>query len=395
MTRNGEPLTHSRRARKSVLINVGLLGLSLLVSVLLAEVTVRVIAPQQLILKRPDIWQAADTIGWTHQPNVATTINTGERTVRLFTDAEGYRVAAGGRREGEFNILLLGDSFMEALQVEYEKSLAGLLEATLTTRLATPVSVRNTAVGGWRPDQYLLRARRALERERFDIVLVALYLGNDIIRDRREVVEPRTPKEVHRFRLPRSFRGREIIDAVFYPINDFLEVRSHLFIFMKQGTRGILMRLGLSAAYFPREFLISEADSKRWVVTAEVCQDIERLALRHDVPTLFLLIPTHFQVNDEILEEHLEVFGIHPDSVDLSQPNRLMHEALEDRNLAFIDLLPPLREAARRGAQLYGRIDEHLTAQGHRVIVESLAPLVQALLKGDDLSIGASALTVP
>ncbi|MGH7590018.1 MAG: hypothetical protein ACREL2_01155, partial [Gemmatimonadales bacterium] len=84
----------------SLLVNLGLCVLSLSAALGIGEVTVRWLAPQQLILKRPDIWVAADTLGWTQRPDLSTTINTGERTVHLFTDADGFRVGRAGRVEG-------------------------------------------------------------------------------------------------------------------------------------------------------------------------------------------------------------------------------------------------------------------------------------------------------
>ena len=131
-----------------MLVNITIAGLSLGLAYGMAEVLVRVLAPQQLVVKRPDIWQAVDTLGWAHRADVRTTINTGERTVRVFTDRDGFRVGAGGRVEGKKRILLLGDSFMEAFQVEYEQSFAGLLEARLGATLGETVAVRNAGVGG-------------------------------------------------------------------------------------------------------------------------------------------------------------------------------------------------------------------------------------------------------
>src|SRR5438093_849000 len=122
--------TGRRGARlREALVNVGMVSVSLSLAFGLGELAVRFVAPQQLIVKRPDIWQPADTLGWTRRPNVNTTINTGERTVRVITDHDGFRVGGAGRVESKRRILLLGDSFMEALQVEYEQSLARLLEA--------------------------------------------------------------------------------------------------------------------------------------------------------------------------------------------------------------------------------------------------------------------------
>ena len=111
--------------------NVALLLFGLTMALLVAEVVVRVVRPQQLILTRPDIWQPVDTLGWKHQPDVSTTVNTGEKLVRFYTDHESFRVGANGRVEADKKVLVLGDSFLEALQVEYEESIPGILEERL------------------------------------------------------------------------------------------------------------------------------------------------------------------------------------------------------------------------------------------------------------------------
>ena len=341
---------------------------------------VRVLMPQQLIIKRPDIWQGADHVGWTHRPNVRAELNTGEGTVLFVTDHEGYRVGRLGRVAGDRRILLLGDSFVEAAQVEYEDSLAGLLESGLSRSFGTGVAVRNTGVGGWDPPQYVLQARAALSREPFDLVLVVVFLGNDVVRRRIEDLPARPPTEVHEFRLPNRASYSEIKDALLYPLNDTLEVRSHLFILLKVRLGVLLMRLGLSAEFFPDEFYRSEAASPRWEITADILADIAHAAAEVGTPTLIVLLPTVFQVESEIFEEYLLGFGIDRTRVDLGQPNRLLREALRDRGLNVVDLLPPLQEAHERGTRLYGRIDRHLSAEGHYVIAGYLEPIVATYL---------------
>ncbi len=246
------------------LLNITLACFSLGLAYGAGEVLVRIVAPQQVIVKRPDIWQPVDTLGWAHRPGVNTTINTGERTARLFTDRDGFRVGSLGRLEGKRRILLLGDSFMEALQVDYEQSLAGLLETRLAARLGETVAVRNTGVGGWDPPQYLMEARREVGREPLDLVLVSVYLGNDVVSRRIERYPPGPPVDApfHQLRLPRRLTYGELVDAVFYPINDFLKARSHLFVLVKKEASTLRMRLGLTAEYFPDELLRREAASR-------------------------------------------------------------------------------------------------------------------------------------
>jgi len=373
--------TGRRGARlREALVNVGMVSVSLSLAFGLGELAVRFVAPQQLIVKRPDIWQPVDTLGWTHRPNVNTTINTGERTVRVITDHDGFRVGVAGRVEGKKRILLLGDSFMEALQVGYEQSLAGLLQARLPLRLGEPIAVRNGGVGGWDPLQYLMEARRRLGREGFDLVIVAVYLGNDVVSRRIERYPPRTPVEdsIHRFRVPQRLRYREFVDAVLYPINDFLQARSQLFNLLKQQAATLRMRLGLTAVSFPADLLRREANSPRWAVTAQICRDIARLARAHGAPTLFVLTPAPFQVDTAAFYQALKGFRIDPAAVDLDQPDRLLANAMHAYQLDVVDVLLDFRRAERSGIRLYGAVDSHLSPQGHDLLERLIEPAVTA-----------------
>ena len=365
-----------RTAWRDWLLNVFIAGATLLAALGLGEWLVRWVAPQQLVLKRPDVWQPADSVGWVNRPNVNTTINTGERTVRLFTDRDGFRVGPAGRVEGEQRILLLGDSFMEALQMEYDQSLPGLLEAHLAQRLHHAVAIRNTGVGGWDPPQYLIEARRTLGREHFDLALVAVYLGNDIVPERIERYAPRAPVEVHRLRLPRRLSGPEWIDALLYPVNDFLEGRSQLFILLKTRLHALRTRLGLTAEEFPVGLLRQEAASPRWSVTADILSDIRDVARAHSVPTLFVLMPALYQVDTDEFHRSLRGFQIDSGAVDLDQPNRLLAAAMRAHHLEVLDVLPAFRQAQQAGRRLYGRVDRHLSPAGHELLARLVEPLV-------------------
>ena len=378
------PDASPRRAAglRGVVMNAAIAGGSLALALGMAELLVRLVAPQQLIVRRPDVWQAVDTLGWAHRPDVNTVVNTGERPVHVFTDRDGWRVGRTGRVEAQKRILLLGDSFMEALQVEYEQSCAGLLEARLAARLGEPVAVRNTAVGGWDPPQYLLQARRLLGREPYDLVLVSVFMGNDVVTHRVERYPPGPPVDLpmQPLRLPRHLTYSEFVNAVLYPINDFLKARSHLFVFLKQRAATLRMRAGLSADYFPDDLLRREASSPRWMVTAQILRDIRDLARAHKTPALFALIPASFQVDTGAFQRALRGYKLDATAVDPDQPERLLSDAMRAYGLDVIDLLPDFRRAEREGSRLYGTVDPHLSPQGHELLERLLEPAVAGRL---------------
>jgi lysophospholipase L1-like esterase len=355
------------------LAKFGILGFSALLAIGFGEITIRVIAPQQLISIRPDIWQPVDGLGWIVHPEIDTTINTGERTVRVITDEQGFRVGERGRREGDHNLLLLGDSFTQALQVEHEQSLAGLMEDRLSSALrGETVAVRNGGVDGWEPSQYLLRARKELAQNNYDLLIVAFYLGNDVIPKATEHFPPREAIDVHRLQLPSTLAWKDWVNSLLYPVNDWLEVRSHLFVLLKSRLRGVLLRLGLSADYFPRGVRLAEADSPMWDVTLEVLREINTVAANHQTPALFVLIPAPFTVDPLVFEQIRAGFDVDPESLDASQPGRLIAERLESAGIAFASAVEPFIEEHQAGNAVYGSIDRHLSPQGHVILYEFL-----------------------
>jgi SGNH hydrolase-like domain, acetyltransferase AlgX len=370
-----------KRRLAFVVAALGVAALSSLVALAIGEVVVRLVAPQQLIQVRPDLWQPAHGVGYLHRPNVSVPMNTGERAVTVRTDADGYRIGREGRKEAATRVLLLGDSFMEALQVEYEQSTAALLERGLERALARPVAVRNAGIDGWDPNHYLIRTRALLARDTFALVVVAVFVGNDVIGKAVDHIRAREPIPVQRFRLPRALSKGELIGALLAPFNDALERHSHLYVLLRRQASVLLMRLGLTVLYFPPDYLRAEGGHPRWQLTADRIKALEEEAAAHGTPTLIVLIPESFQVYSQDFDRYVRGFGVDTASVDLDQPTRILSDAIRARGLTVVDPLAEFRAAAVTSPPLFGRIDSHLSPSGHALLAEHLVPTAAALIR--------------
>lgn len=359
---------------------------STLVTLSVCELGVRLLAPQQLIHLRSDVWCADhDGLGWRHTAGLDTQINTGERAVRFRTDARGYRIDPERADEAQgapaWRVLALGDSFIEAIQVDYRDTVTAHLERGLERALANPGRVVNTGVGGWDPNHYLLEARAALGHQRYDAVLIFLYLGNDAVGWRSAGYPPRAARRAVRLRVPRSLGRGELIDAVAYPLNDALEQRSHLFVLAKNRLKFLLMRAGLSKHYFPDVLLVDTRDDERWQITAGIVEAIVDHAAGRGVPALAVLLPGVYMIDRTISERYVASLGIDPARVDLEQPARLLGAALAARGVDTVDTSEALRRALAEGTDdLYGRVDTHLGPAGHRVAAAAVLPRLIPLL---------------
>lgn len=356
--------------------NLVALCIAIVVSLLLGEVAIRIAAPQQLIIPNHQLWRPDPETGWRHVENTRTQINTGEGTVHFVTDAEGYRIdtiPAPEPPDRAFRILVIGDSFVEATAVEQRNAFPAVLEQRLNA-IGTPTVVVNDGVGAWDPNQYLKETSIALSRHKYDLGIVCLYVGNDILSTRVSEFSPQVVSKRPSFRWPHSMSRSEWIDALIYPLNDWLEQRSHLFVFVKSRLGNLLSRLGLSSAYFPEIFRISEAHSECWAVTAAICQDVAKQFAEKKTPVLFILLPTRYQVTRSQFEDYVHLFDIPPDSVDALQPNRLLSAAFAADSLSLLDPLVYFSQYREPHPPLYGQVDGHLSGAGHVAVADFLVP---------------------
>ncbi|MBN1563390.1 MAG: SGNH/GDSL hydrolase family protein [Anaerolineae bacterium] len=353
-------------------------GLKLIIFLLLLipilELGVRVMIPQQLIKPFPGYTPDDTGLGVRMKANMDMVANTGDGSARILTDEHGFRIGEDGPCEADTRILALGDSYLQAIQVDYESTTTGQLERILTDQRGAPVCVFNTGVPAYDPNHYRIFAKRELAAA-YDMVIVFVYAGNDIITKEVEEFKPSKTNTIHEFRMLTSLNKNQIVNRILYPINDRLERNSHLFILFKDRSSVQLARLGLTAYYFP-EHLLTTADPERWPLTANTLADIVQEANQYDIPAIIVLLPSIYQVDQNRLDWAIDAFGIKREEVDLAQPGRRLQDELQRYDIELIDLLPEFREEAAQGTVLFGRIDTHLSPAGHTLVADALAPII-------------------
>jgi GDSL-like Lipase/Acylhydrolase family len=155
-------------------VALGLLGL--LVALLLGELMVRLAGFSYTVY----VW--TDPVrGMAHIP--------GAKSVRQSNGRPWVEINRDGWRgpevplaapPGTFRIALLGDSYIEAFEVPFEKTVGELLEGRLSALRGTPVDVLNFGHGGYGTTQELLTLQHEVWKYSPDLVLLAVTTGNDI-----------------------------------------------------------------------------------------------------------------------------------------------------------------------------------------------------------------------
>lgn len=368
-----------KKWRTSVYVIIGII-----LWVVMSEGLVRVFAPQQLIRHNLEPWALDARYGYRLRANNDTRLNLGYGTVSLITDDAGHRI---GRTPpdgvGAYRVLALGDAFVEGTAVEYEQTATGLLEARLEDALNEPVSVVNAGVWGWRPEQYLLREEEELARTDYDLVLIFLYTGKDVVAHRMgDDFSSTVPVYPHPLRIPDDLSAGELVDAVYYPINDFLEARSELYLFFKQRLESLRAGLGLTSGSMPPTLYRAEAASPRWDLTGEIAAEIARAGEAHHTSVMFVIIPTQYEVDDPYLGLYVDAAGIDPAAIDPRQPAQRLRAELEERGLCVIDTSNALRmSVAENGAADVYLNYVHFGADGHTAVTQSIYPQVLEALR--------------
>jgi len=351
--------------------NLALLGASLVVSLALAELAVRLILPQQLA-----VWHTMRDGLVIHPPGLQVYLHEFGQQISFNAVGMRDRERSPEKRQGTLRVLLLGDSFMEALQVPFEDSFPSLLEAGLRARLNREVEVVNAAVSGWTQDDQLYYLRKHGLHFKPDLVLVAMTLHNDVLENLRErfytLAGGRlTPRPESR--MPESeYRSLKI--------KGYFASRSHLWQLLRKLKHLAEMRilaadLDKHVATLIAPDAAPHANDRGWALTFELFKEIRDTGRHIGAATAVMLIPLRIQLHPSALERFRDTAGLAASEVALDRPQQAMRTFGGEAGIEIIDLLPGMRSwtsanAGRNpGASLHLH-EGHWNVDGHRLASE-------------------------
>ncbi|HEX7344523.1 MAG TPA: hypothetical protein VF398_09675, partial [bacterium] len=301
---------------------------SVLFSLLIGEIAVRMVAPQQLIDADQDIWRTDNQLGYRHKEWANTFINNGEGRHRFITDQHGYRVTSPNTATPtdsafDASLLIIGDSFLEAVSVDNDSTIPQLLAKNLQIGWRKRVFAANPGTSGWNVNHYYLEAKRSLALRHFDLGIVFLFLGNDIV----ESVDTLARTAQASVQLPATNLAAALSEwrtNFSGSLEQFLAGHSELFLFIKMQAYAHFSRIGIITRKDPKEFFVSERGSRRWKITSEICTMIQHEFNRYGTPVFFVLLPPVYQVNVEYFDQYASFHKLAADAYDLDQPNKIL-----------------------------------------------------------------------
>jgi len=285
-----------------------------------------------------------------------------------------------------YRILLLGDSFMEALQVEFEESFPHLLEEDLNESLPCHVEVVNAGVSGWgSDDQVTYLSRRGLEL-RPNMVLFAFTLHNDISDNLEERYHLR---ERERLRA-KPVTNTSLLRHANLKLRSYLVSHSHLYQLAYKSWRSIgTAKAGgrLNEHLVQLMSVEPEAMAKNgWWITKQLLAEANRLSKLGGAQMAVFSIPLIYQVDSRHYAELLATYQLSEGQLDPNKPRSMLHNILQEENIPRIDILPDfLRYKSTSGGQtLYIRGDGHWNRTGHRVAASAVSQQVADIIRHSD-----------
>jgi lysophospholipase L1-like esterase len=397
----------------------------------LLEIGVRLFAEPDSFyneMRSPPPIASDPVLGWRRPPGVSFTLIRDGRSREIRTNSEGFRDLERQRDKpaGTTRIAIVGDSFVEAVEVAFEATFPRLLERRLNGAGRAPrVEVLNFGMRGYGTAQeYLLLQDRALAY-RPDVVVLVFFVGNDIYDNGLLYSMRYRPRPGPFFRLDTAtgrlvrvdppaeevvsaVLGHGLVERTLARIPRFLWGHLQLYGMVVSrlqqwpGVGGAVRAAGLGAPVSPHDGDIFSATenaelAEAWRVTEALLSAMSEL-VRVNTGTLLVVgvphpvqFPAYLRLYHERVDRRLAVEE--PD-----RPSRMLGEVLGRYRIPYLDLLPLFRAhlTGPTRPDLYLLSDGHFTESAHALVAEALlCELARLRLAGRLLDLPGPAYSCP
>ena len=411
---------------------LGVTLLSLFLFLLALEGAFRLFVPVRPVEDMGWFWKAPDPItGWSAQPGAAG---------RSFNDVYEYdvevKINALGLRSpeyigyekppGVYRILVLGDSFTEAIQVALEDTFGQQL-ARILNESGCRVEVINAGVGGWGNDQELLWLKNEGYKYHPDLIILQVFPRNDFMNNYQPLesanmganLKPYFRMENGQLKLELfpydpakapPVRGKDVVRQVeapppgpLTPVGEWLFQHSYVWRWFDPRIRLVAPRVAARLAqlglikpgretrnlaqgedYFPLTFNAYRIDydddwQRASEVTAAIFAEIKREAEAMGADVVAVLANAPEEVYPRFwrrLQSRYPQMQSPEFSPDAAHEHMLA--VLAAVGIPALDLRPAFeREARERGRLLHYPVDGHWNPEGHALAARELARFLE------------------
>ena len=347
------------------------------------------------------VWVSDSFRGYRHSANNRFVYNFDGGRVANVTDENGF-IGKGLSQEKKpsIRVIVLGDSFTEAVQVPWEQNYCSVLEEQLNKPSFAPdknVTVINAGVSGYSPIDEYQYFRRELKKFRPDMVVLQMF-PNDVFEDHKARAMGVMDDNGMPLVISTLFRDRvEVPDekSWFFNIKEFLLKHSCLAESINRRFYRLLKKTKLQKAMNSQPeydndhqmFIIDESSalfkdaSFREALLADTFLYVK--ALRQEVESAgagfsVMLIPHEAQLPLKRYNRHVDYYFKNPPAGTFF--NDRLAKFCQEEGIPFLDFKTVFEQHITD--DLYWPEDGHLRPMGHQLVGETLARFVEEQYHG-------------
>jgi lysophospholipase L1-like esterase len=315
-------------------------------------------------------------------------IKTSEFTTRVTISPLGLRDprSAYERPADVFRVLLLGDSFVEGVQVDASKTVAAQLEASLQRQSSRPVEVINAGVAGYGTGQEMLLFEQEGVRYQPQVVVLVVFLGNDI-GDNSFRPDPQRAEQTSRptFELDSERMIRVVPGAPPDSSPDPRQVLRDCCLLYNVFETGVLLKLGSGPVrdqpevewdgrYLVRSLYEKEPDGemeRAWRITERLLGLLRDRVRSENVQLVIVGAPDWLALDQAAWAERMGGSRAASGRYAPDAPSRMLSNIAGRIGAPYVDLLPILARVST-DEPLYFPIDTHWTPAGHALVAHAI-----------------------
>lgn len=389
---------------KRILGRILLIVAGVAVTLVALEILIRLLPPPYSS-DTGEIFTCHHSLGWMGQPNFNDIYKDSNFRQELVFNTRGMHDTEHTLEEpaGAFRILMLGDSFVHAIQVGETETAHQLLEDYLNDHLETDqhFEIISSGVVNWGTNQQLVYYREQGRHFQPDLVLLMFYIGNDFLDNLpgnvltikgincyapyfalcENTLNPDPliyAPGVSRLRNNCSPIRRSLINimgTLYQYSRLYQQIEPLIVANWPREQFGQDYPLWFAALYLPNEepelkqaYQITQATITQ--LKQEVEADGAQFAVGLIGPWAAIQLATLSPAEQDNFLRENPVFI----EAQVDRPNWRMAEFLERQNIPFIDLTTPMvQHLTNEGTPLYLLGEGHWTVEGNRVAADILA----------------------
>jgi lysophospholipase L1-like esterase len=327
-------------------------------------------------------------LGHFNEPNFDGWIKTSEFTTHVRIGPLGLRDPRGeyARPPETHRILLLGDSFTEAVQVDASQTVASRLETSLRGQSGRNVEVINAGVAGYGTGQEMLLLDEEGLRYQPQVVVLLVFLGNDIgDNSYRPNLENAAISSRPSFELDNEKLIRVVPGTPPEAYHDWRQPLRDCCLLYNVFETGVLMKLANGplrdqpevsddARYLVRSLYETKPDgemARAWRITERLIGMIRDRTNTEGIKLVVVGAPDWLALDEAAWQERMGESRASTKRYAPDFPNKLIGEMMGRAGVPYLDLMPILAESAGDGP-LYFPIDTHWTPAGHAVVATAI-----------------------